>query len=209
MRLGIPKNVGLMTREIGQIWRWAPELCCAVLSVTTFCSFQREFSPLEVCGGEIGNARMIRFRLSGGCSRSSPGIRTRFVHRRADFLGIVDSASTNSQSAASTQLLIDISGSHVRHEVFRLNSIRDWHADLLATSSSAGMLPSWLLVRWGMTGKRLLVAQLKANPSLGSEAQRVRAFIGPPFADNRSCPRNPSTQIGRTMDVQVVANDDG
>ena len=36
---------------------------------------------------------------------------------------------------------------------------------------------SWLLVRWGMTGKRLLVAQLKANPSLGSEAQRVRAFI--------------------------------
>ncbi len=28
-----------------------------------------------------------------------------------------------------------------------------------------------------MTGKRRLVAQLKADPSLGSEAERVRAFI--------------------------------
>ncbi len=36
---------------------------------------------------------------------------------------------------------------------------------------------SWLLARWGMTGKRLLVAKLKADPSLGTEAQRVHAFI--------------------------------
>ena len=36
---------------------------------------------------------------------------------------------------------------------------------------------TWLLERWGMTGKRLLVAKLKADPSLGTEAQRVRAFI--------------------------------
>ncbi len=35
----------------------------------------------------------------------------------------------------------------------------------------------WLLTRWGITGKRRLVAQLKADPSLGSEAERVRAFI--------------------------------
>ncbi len=35
----------------------------------------------------------------------------------------------------------------------------------------------WLLARWGMTGKRLLVAKLKADPSLSSEAERVRAFI--------------------------------
>ncbi len=35
----------------------------------------------------------------------------------------------------------------------------------------------WLLTRWGITGKRRLVAQLKADPSLGSEAERVRAFL--------------------------------
>jgi len=35
----------------------------------------------------------------------------------------------------------------------------------------------WLLTRWGITGKRRLVVQLKADPSLGSEAERVRAFI--------------------------------
>ncbi len=35
----------------------------------------------------------------------------------------------------------------------------------------------WLLARWGLTGARRLVAQLKADPSLGSEAERVRAFI--------------------------------
>ncbi len=35
----------------------------------------------------------------------------------------------------------------------------------------------WLLARWGMSGTRLLVAKLKADPSLGSEAQRVRAFL--------------------------------
>ncbi len=36
---------------------------------------------------------------------------------------------------------------------------------------------SWLLTRWGMTGKRLLAAKLKADPSIGAEAERVRAFI--------------------------------
>ncbi len=36
---------------------------------------------------------------------------------------------------------------------------------------------SWLFTRWGMTGTRRLVAKLKADPSLGTEAQRVRAFI--------------------------------
>ncbi len=35
----------------------------------------------------------------------------------------------------------------------------------------------WLLARWGMSGTRLLVAKLKADPSLGSEAKRVRAFL--------------------------------
>ncbi len=30
----------------------------------------------------------------------------------------------------------------------------------------------WLLARWGMSGTRLLVAKLKADPSLGSEAER-------------------------------------
>jgi len=118
------KTESLTKIQQGSIW--ALRFYCnlplpAGLSVTTFCSFQREFSPLGVCGGENGNVRLIRFRLSGGCCRSLPGIWTRFLHRRVDFLGIVD----HSQSAASAQLAIDISGSHVRHEVFRLNSIRD------------------------------------------------------------------------------------
>ncbi len=42
----------------------------------------------------------------------------------------------------------------------------------------AGMdYKSWLLTRWGMTGTRLLVAKLKADVSLSTEAERVRAFI--------------------------------
>ena len=39
---------------------------------------------------------------------------------------------------------------------------------------------SWLLARWGMSGTRLLVGKLKADPSLGSEAERVRAFLVQP-----------------------------
>ena len=35
---------------------------------------------------------------------------------------------------------------------------------------------SWLLTRWGMSGKRLLVAKLKADGSLSTEAERVCAF---------------------------------
>jgi len=42
----------------------------------------------------------------------------------------------------------------------------------------AGMdYKSWLLTRWGMTGTRLLVAKLKADPSLSTEADRVSEFI--------------------------------
>ncbi len=42
----------------------------------------------------------------------------------------------------------------------------------------AGMdYKSWLLIRWGMTGTRLLVVKLKADPSVSTEAERVRAFI--------------------------------
>ncbi len=37
-----------------------------MLSVTTFWTFLREFSPLVVCGGEIGGMRMIRSRVPGG-----------------------------------------------------------------------------------------------------------------------------------------------
>ena len=36
---------------------------------------------------------------------------------------------------------------------------------------------NWLLGRWGMTGTRRLVAKLKADPSLRTERERVRAFI--------------------------------
>jgi hypothetical protein len=87
------KTESLTKIQQGSIW--ALRFYCnlplpAGLSVTTFCSFQREFSPLGVCGSENGNVRLIRFRLSGGCCRSLPGIWTRFLHRRVDFLGIVD-----------------------------------------------------------------------------------------------------------------------
>lgn len=34
-----------------------------------------------------------------------------------------------------------------------------------------------LLERWGFTGIRLLVAQLKADPTFDSEEERVRAFV--------------------------------
>jgi hypothetical protein len=40
----------------------------ALLSVTTFWSFLREFSPLEVCGGGIGRLLMIRSRVSVDCA---------------------------------------------------------------------------------------------------------------------------------------------
>ena len=38
----------------------------ALLSVTTFWTFLREFSPLEVCGDGIRNVRLIRSRVPGG-----------------------------------------------------------------------------------------------------------------------------------------------
>ncbi len=34
----------------------------------------------------------------------------------------------------------------------------------------------WLLAKWGLSGSRLLVTRLKADPSFQSEAERVRAF---------------------------------
>ena len=36
---------------------------------------------------------------------------------------------------------------------------------------------SWLLTRWGLTGIRVVVAKLKADPSFSTEAERVREFI--------------------------------
>jgi hypothetical protein len=39
-----------------------------MLSVTTFCSFQREFSPLEVYGDKIGGLWWTRSWVSGDVS---------------------------------------------------------------------------------------------------------------------------------------------
>ena len=40
-----------------------------MLSVTTFWSYLREFSSLEVGGGEIGDVRVTQFRLPGSVVR--------------------------------------------------------------------------------------------------------------------------------------------
>jgi hypothetical protein len=109
------------------------------LSVTTFCSFQREFAPPEVFDGKVGRRVDERLRVPGSCCPSFPFARTRNLRRRTEFLCNLDFTSATSQSAGSTQLPIDVNGSHVRLEVFRLTSIRDWRADFLAASSSAGM----------------------------------------------------------------------
>ena len=61
----------------------------AELSATTFCTFLREFSPLEVCAGGTRNVRMRRFRVPGRCFRSFPLVQTRVLRSRADFLRIM------------------------------------------------------------------------------------------------------------------------
>ena len=48
----------------------------AVLSATTFCSFLREFSPLEVCAGGTTNVQMRRFRVPGRRFQSFPLVQT-------------------------------------------------------------------------------------------------------------------------------------
>ena len=58
---------------------------------------------------------------------------------------------------------------------------------------------NWLLTRWGMTGTRLLVAKLKADPSLGSEAERVRAFIEQQ-GGCRATYYNHAKQLGRSLE---------
>ncbi len=123
----------------------------ALLSVTTFWSFLREFSPLEVYGGGIRHFLMPRPRVSvdvAGLHRESrrdsgvvvPSFSTistlfqRIIANR--YLGL---AAAETQSAVSTQPAIDVRGSHVLQDMFRLASIRDLRAEIRAASSSAGM----------------------------------------------------------------------
>jgi len=90
---------------------------------------------------------------------------------------------------------------HSLHLAERL-SMRDY--TLAWELKRAGMdWKSWLLVRWGMTGKRLLVAQLKANPSLGSEAQRVRAFIEQQ-GGCRATYYNHAKKLGRSVELPDI-----
>ncbi len=62
---------------------------------------------------------------------------------------------------------------------------------------------SWLLARWGMTGKRLLVAKLKADPSLSTEAERVRAFIQQQ-GGCRATYYNHAKRLGRPLELTDI-----
>ncbi len=61
-------------------------------------------------------------------------------------------------------------------------------------------LEGWLLARWGMSGTRLLVAKLKADPSLISEAQRVRAFLAQQ-GGCRATYYNHARRLGRRVEL--------
>ncbi len=105
-----------------------------------------------ICGSEIRHFLMTLSRVSvdvAGLLRESRrdsnavvsmfsviwALRHRIINRRAiHCLAVVDT-----QSAVSTQPAIDVNGSHVLHDIFRLASIRDFRADIRAASSSAGM----------------------------------------------------------------------
>ncbi|MFH1746961.1 MAG: hypothetical protein ABIG44_07945 [Planctomycetota bacterium] len=62
---------------------------------------------------------------------------------------------------------------------------------------------SWLLVRWGLTGTRLLVAKLKADASFSSEAERVRAFVKQD-GGCRATYFNHAKKLGRSVDLPEI-----
>ena len=114
-----------------------------MLSATTFCSFLREFSSLEVYARWTRVVLIGRTREPCDCIRSRSSVRASASRNRADFVNTMASAAVASAAADSTQLEIEVSGSHVGHDVVRFTSIRDWRATFLAASSSAGI---WLPV---------------------------------------------------------------
>ncbi len=68
----------------------------------------------------------------------------------------------------------------------------------------AGMdYKSWLLTRWGMTGTRLLVAKLKADPSFSTEAERVHAFIEQ-GGGCRATYYNHAKRLGQPLEIPVI-----
>ena len=110
-----------------------------VLSATTFCSFLREFSPLEVCAGGTRNVRMRRFRSPGRCFRSIPLVQTQVLRSRAERVPSDQDLLLWLLRNRQAQLEINVSGSHVGHDVLRFTSNRDWRASFLPVSSSWGM----------------------------------------------------------------------
>ncbi len=65
---------------------------------------------------------------------------------------------------------------------------------------------SWLLARWGMSGTRLMVAKLKVDPSLGTEAERVRAFIEQQ-GGCRATYYNHAKRLGRPLELPDIPLD--
>ncbi len=62
---------------------------------------------------------------------------------------------------------------------------------------------SWLFTRWGMTGTRRLVAKLKADPSLNTEAKRVRAFIEQ-GGGGRATYYNHAKRLGQPLELPEI-----
>ncbi len=84
------------------------------------------------------------------------------------------------------------------HSAERL-SMRDYA--LAWELKCAGMdWKGWLPARWGMTGTRLLVAWLKADPSFRSEAERVRAFLAQQ-GGCRATYSNHARRLGRPVEL--------
>ena len=106
------------------------------LSATTFCTFVREFSPIEVCAGQSKNVLVGWPREPGDGYGSRSLVRVRAPRRRANSVSIMASAALLSELA---QLAIDTDRSQVGHDVVRFTAIRDWRAAVLAASSSSGI----------------------------------------------------------------------
>ncbi len=104
-------------------------------SATTFWSFLREFSPLELCGALIGNVLAIRFREPVGRFRPPPADRTQSSRHADRVVPNMLPAWAILDVVCPAQFVVAGTGSHTGQEFFRLASIRDWRAAFLPTAS--------------------------------------------------------------------------
>ena len=105
-----------------------------MLSARSFCTFLREFSPLEMYAGEIKIAPLSPSRnLASGWS---------LVQRFEAAIGLIWAApwlALRLLPMRLAQLAINSSPSQVGHVVARFAFSRDWRASFLAASSLSGI----------------------------------------------------------------------